>query len=258
MAFFDVDSTPSSDPHEPDSRIAADGALNLQKGKPMQQLARGVHKFQQEIFGQQTAFFESLTNGQSPHTLFITCSDSRINPNLITQTRPGEIFILRNAGNIIPPHGSGGGGEAATIEYALRALGVRDIVVCGHSHCGAMKGLLDLRSLEELPATKQWLSHAEATRQIISDNYKGKAGEELLNVTIQENVLVQLENLRTLPAVAAGIASGKVQLYGWVYKIGTGEVFAYSPAEGQFLPLREVQHAPTTARNFLDAALPSP
>lgn len=224
----------------------------------MHQLAKGVHKFQQEIFGREAEFFENLTRGQKPHTLFITCSDSRINPNLLTQTRPGEIFIIRNAGNIIPPHGAGGG-EAATIEYALSVLGVRDIVVCGHSDCGAMKGLLDPESLQELPSVRQWLNHAEATRRIVRDNYKDRTGVDLVNVAIQENVLVQLENLRTLPVVAAGIASGKVQLYGWVYKIGTGEVFAFSPGEGQFHPLKELSpEVISTARNLANVALPSP
>lgn len=222
----------------------------------MHKLVNGVHKFQKEIFGKDEKFFENLTHGQSPHTLFITCSDSRINPNLLTQTGPGELFIVRNAGNIVPPHGTGSIGEAATIEFALTGLGVRDIVVCGHSHCGAMKGLLNPASLEELPTVRQWLNHAEATRRIVRDNYKDHSAEDLVNIAIQENVLVQLENLRTLPSVAAGIASGKVQLYGWVYKIGTGEVFAYSPEAGQFLPLREVGPVETRARS-LDVAAPT-
>lgn len=223
----------------------------------MQKLVRGVHKFQQEIFGRDADFFANLTHGQKPHTLFITCSDSRISPNLLTQTQPGEIFILRNAGNIIPPHSAASSGEAATIEYAIRVLGVQDIVVCGHSHCGAMKGLLDPQSVQDLPSVKQWLTHAEATRRIVMDNYTGRSGEDLLNVTIQENVLVQLENLRTLPSVAAGVARGKIHLYGWVYKIGTGEVFSYSPQEGQFHPLTEVQQnlAPP-ARQFAEALAP--
>lgn len=117
----------------------------------MQKLIQGLHHFQTNVFSSQRELFERLARGQSPDALFITCSDSRINPNLITHTEPGELFILRNAGNIIPPYGAANGGEGATVEYAVAALGVRDIIVCGHSHCGAMNGLLNLDSLGELP-----------------------------------------------------------------------------------------------------------
>jgi len=203
----------------------------------MQKLIQGLHDFQANIFSSQRELFERLAHGQSPDALFITCSDSRINPNLITQTEPGELFILRNAGNIIPPHGAANGGEGATIEYAVAALGVRDIIVCGHSHCGAMNGLLNLDSLGELPAVRQWLSHAEATRRIAKENYQHLHDTALLTATIEENVLVQLENLRTHPAVAAALAGGKLKLHGWVYKIETGQVFAYDPEQEQFLPL---------------------
>jgi carbonic anhydrase len=216
----------------------------------MQRLVRGVHKFQQEVVGKETEFFAELAKGQSPQALFITCSDSRISPNLLTQTAPGEIFILRNAGNIIPPHSATIGGEAATIEYAVGVLGVTDIVVCGHSHCGAMTGLLQPETLKDLPAIRTWLGHAEATRRIVAENYANLPEEDRLNVAIQENVLVQLENLRTLPVVAARLASGRLHLHGWVYKIETGEVFAYDPEEAQFLALAQDQPKPSQRRSF--------
>jgi carbonic anhydrase len=216
----------------------------------MKRLLRGVHKFQKEIVGKQAEFYAELAKGQRPHTLFITCSDSRINPNLLTQTGPGEIFILRNAGNIIPPHGAMMGGEAATIEYAVGILGVTDIVVCGHSHCGAMTGLLEPGAMADLPAMRTWLGHAEATRRIVTENYADLTGEERTSVAIQENVLVQLENLRTIPVVAARLASGRLHLHGWVYKIETGEVYAYDPAEAQFLALARYQPKPSTPRSF--------
>jgi len=204
----------------------------------MQKLIQGLHEFQANIFSSQRELFERLTqHGQSPETLFITCSDSRINPNLITQTQPGDLFILRNAGNIIPPYGAANGGEGATIEYAVAALGVKDIIVCGHSHCGAMAGLLEPDGLTELPQVRSWLSHAEATRRIVKENYTHLANGALLTATVEENVLVQLENLRTHPVVAAGISGGRVSLHGWVYKIETGEVFSYDPQDGQFEPL---------------------
>lgn len=116
----------------------------------MQKLIEGIHQFQRESFLPLQGLFEQLARGQQPETLFITCSDSRIDPNLLTQSKPGDLFILRNAGNIIPPHGAGNGGEAATIEFAAGALAVRDIIVCGHSHCGAMKGLLQPEQVASL------------------------------------------------------------------------------------------------------------
>jgi carbonic anhydrase len=205
----------------------------------MQKLINGLHHFQTALFGSQRELFERLAAGQSPETLFITCSDSRINPNLLTQTDPGELFILRNAGNLVPPYGAGLGGEAATIEFAVAGLGVKDIVVCGHSHCGAMKGLLEPPPARDFPALNQWLSHAESTRRIVRDKYGDRESPALLNVTIQENLLAQMENLRTHPVVASGLALGRLKLHGWVYKIETGEVFAYDPATGQFLTAAE-------------------
>lgn len=203
----------------------------------MEKLVRGLHEFQQNCFDSHRLLFERLAQGQSPETLFITCSDSRINPNLLTQTGPGDLFIIRNAGNIIPAHGAGVSGEGATIEYAVAALGVKHIVVCGHSHCGAMKGILHPESLSDLPQVRAWLGHAEATRRIINENYKDREGDALLTATIEENVLVQLENLRTHPTVAARIARGELKLHAWVYKIESGEVFSYDPEQGQFLKL---------------------
>lgn len=206
----------------------------------MEKLVRGLHAFQNGYFRSQRELFERLAEGQNPETLFITCSDSRINPNLITQTQPGDLFILRNAGNIIPPYGAANGGEGATIEYAVTALGVKDIIVCGHSHCGAMKGLLQPDDLGAMPAVKDWLKHAEATRRIVSENYAELTGERLLKATVEENVLVQLENLRTHPAVAARLSRGDLFLHGWVFKIETGEVFAFEHESGQFQPIQEV------------------
>jgi carbonic anhydrase len=206
----------------------------------MHKLAQGVHKFQSEVFGRHKDLFARLADSQAPHTLFVTCSDSRINPNLLTQTAPGEIFIIRNAGNIIPSWGAPIGGEAATIEYAITALGVEHIVVCGHTGCGAMKAVLDPESTKSMPAVRQWLAHAETTRRIIEENYSGQPADELHSIATQENVLAQLENLRTHPSVAARLAKGALALHGWVYKIVTGEVFAYHNDEGQFRPLAEV------------------
>jgi carbonic anhydrase len=208
----------------------------------MQKLIRGIHQFRNQDFRPLQGLFEQLAKGQTPETLFITCSDSRIDPNLLTQSRPGDLFILRNAGNIVPPHGAANGGEAATIEFAVAALGVKDIVLCGHSHCGAMKGLLNPESVAPLPSVAAWLSHAETTRRIVQDNYGHLDGDRLVTATVEENVLVQLENLRTLPAVASRLVRGDLHLHGWVYKIETGEVFAYDHTCGQFVPLAQYQY----------------
>ena len=221
----------------------------------MQKLVQGIHQFRENVFRPRREWFERLAAGQRPLALFVTCSDSRINPNLITQTDPGELFIARNAGNIVPPHHPAPGGEEATIEFAVAGLGIKDLIVCGHTHCGAMKGLLDPEGLSDMPAVRHWLAHADATRRIIRDKYGHLAGTPLLTAAAQENVLVQLEHLRTHPAVAAGLARGELKLHGWMYKIETGEVFAFDPASGQFAPvadldLSDMRTAPPSAASI--------
>jgi len=214
----------------------------------MQRLIDGIHRFQRDVFRSRQAFFEGLAHGQNPEVLFITCSDSRINPNLITQTDPGELFIMRNAGNIIPPYGASHGGEAATIEYAVDVIGVRDIIVCGHSHCGAMSAVLAPETCRNLPSVTAWLAHAEATRRIIYDSYQHLDGDALLSATVQENVLVQLENLETHPCVASRLRKHRLTLHAWVYKIDTGQVFTYVPEQGQFVSSEEALPGTDLAR----------
>lgn len=211
----------------------------------MQKLIAGLHQFQRDVFSPQRELFERLAKGQAPDALFITCSDSRIIPNLITQTEPGELFILRNAGNIVPPYGASSGGEAAAIEFAVASLGVKDIILCGHSHCGAMKGLLVRESLiEDLPCVASWLLHAEATRRIIQASYQHLEGQPLLTATVEENVLVQLDNLRTHPSVRSRLMRGELKLHGWVYKIETGQVFAFDPDRNEFSLIEEAPRGP--------------
>ncbi len=211
----------------------------------MQKLVDGIHEFQEKFFTSHKELFERLAQGQQPLALFITCSDSRIDPSLLTQTQPGELFILRNAGNIVPPYGAVQGGEAATIEYAVCVLGVKDIIVCGHSHCGAMNGLLHPEQIEELPAVRDWLSHAEATARIMKENY-GHISEDAprLTATVEENVLVQLENLRTHPSVAAALGRDELKLQGWVYKFETGQVFGFDADQRQYLPVEQAVARP--------------
>jgi len=203
----------------------------------MRNLVEGIHRFRNQVFNQHKVLFEQLSEGQAPSTLFITCSDSRIVPNLFTQTGPGELFTLRNAGNIVPPYGASNGGESPTIEYAVSVLGVQHIIVCGHSGCGAITALLHPETVGDLPAIRAWLTQAEATRRIVNENYSELTGEARLNVAVQENVLVQIENLETHPSVRARLGRGELTLHAWVYKIETGQVFALSAEERRFLPL---------------------
>lgn len=215
----------------------------------MEKLIRGIHDFQTTHFNEQQEFYSQLSKGQSPETLMITCSDSRIMPGTVTKATPGELFVLRNAGNIVPPYGASSGGEGATIEYAVAALNVSHIIVMGHSHCGAMKGLLNPSDVANLPLVANWLKHAEATRQVVAENYQDCTGIDLLNAAIKENVLVQLDNLRTYPAVAARMAKGVLQLHAWIYEIETGRVLAFDPEELHFAPVTTDYKTKTTPRH---------
>lgn len=210
----------------------------------MQKLVQGIHRFQSEHFVANRELWSRLSRGQSPETLFITCSDSRISPSLLTGTSPGELFIIRNAGNIVPPAGVGGG-EAASIEFAVAGLEVKDIVICGHSLCGAMKALLDPSKVEKLPALRAFLDHASGTKKIVNDRYAHLDVEARERVAVQENVLVQLEQLRTHPVVAERLERGKLRLHAWVFKIETGEIFAYQPSDNEFAPITEAHFPPS-------------
>ena len=204
----------------------------------MQKLLSGIHQFQSKVFATKRKLFQSLASGQQPLALFITCSDSRVDPSLITQTDPGELFIIRNAGNIVPPFDSGVGGEAAAIEYAISVLKVSDIIVCGHSQCGAMGGLLQPEMVKDLPAVSEWLKYAGDTKRIIEKSY-GHITEmpARLTATVEENVLVQIEHLHTYPCVEQALREEKLDVHAWVYKFETGQVFGYDAATEQFLPL---------------------
>ncbi len=203
----------------------------------MKDLLQGLQEFQSSYFVENRELFEELGQGQSPKVLFITCSDSRIVPSLITQSDPGELFVIRNAGNIVPPFGAANGGEGAAIEYAIHALNISQIIVCGHNHCGAMKGLLKLNQLQEdMPLVYDWLKHTDATRRLLKDAYSHLEGEALLDAAIAENVITQMENLKTQPFVRSRLQQGKLAMYGWIYGIETGEVLSYNEATRTFDP----------------------
>jgi len=203
----------------------------------MQHVIEGVRRFQTEILPGEKQLFEELSHGQHPEVLFITCSDSRIETSHLTQVMPGELFILRNAGNIVPPHGTEAGGEEASIEFAVNAVNVKDIIICGHSHCGAMKGLLHPESLTKLPAVKCFLTHARETLDNVANLPADLSEDERLERTVEANVRVQLKHLKSLPAVAQAISEGKVNVHGWVYEIESGEVRYFDTDANSWRPI---------------------
>jgi len=221
----------------------------------MQRLVQGVHFFQDVGFEPHSQLFERLSHSQTPEACLITCCDSRIVPHLITHSDPGQLFIVRNVGNIVPCFGTANNGELAAVEYAVAALQVKDIIICGHTNCGAMQALNDLPNCQEkFPSVASWLQHAEATLSIVREYYPDLKGDELTNVMAQENVLVQLEHLRTLPAIASQLARGQIRLHGWMYKIQTGEIFQYDAKAEQFV---KFSHLPEPHLQRLLAVTPN-
>jgi carbonic anhydrase len=224
----------------------------------MDKILAGVARFRREEYPKNRELFEHLARKQQkPIALFITCADSRVHPNLMTMTDPGDLFLIRNAGNIIPPHGSPIGGEAATIEYSIEVLGIRNIIVCGHSQCGAMKAMLEDPHLNDLPAAKFWFQHAEATKRIVRAKHADLSPTERLMAATEENVLVQLNNLSTHPSVAAHLSSGELRVFGWYYDIGSGEIRQFDQSQGRFVELNGEAHAasPLPIRNGNGAAV---
>lgn len=205
--------------------------------------APGVLKFQRDVFPARKDFFEKLSQGQSPEALFITCSDSRIETGMMTQTDPGELFICRNAGNIVPPHTNQTGGMTASIEFASAVLEVPHIIVCGHTECGAMKSAMQLHddsnSLDTLPHVREWLGYSRAAVDIVDALGNGKSAKDRMRMLLEQNVVLQLQHLRTHPTVALRLAQGELELHGWVYDIATGMVDVYDEAQNRFVPIDE-------------------
>ena len=216
----------------------------------MNELLGRVVDFPTAVHAREAALYGRLArDGQSPTALLIGCADSRVVPEQLLQAAPGDLFVCRNAGNIVPPHAQGeGGGVVATVEYAVEVLGVRDIVVCGHSDCGAMKGLLDPAALARVPAVAAWLRHSEAAGRVVAGSYPELDGQAAVRAAAMENVVVQLAHLRTHPAVAAGIARGLLSLHGWFVDLSAGRVLALDGESGRFLPVRDGAALPTALR----------
>lgn len=204
----------------------------------MQKLEAGIHHFQANYFASNKKLFQKLAEGQRPETLFITCSDSRVVPNLITNTAPGELFIVRNVGNIVPSAERGPmGGVAAAIEYAVEVLEVGNVIVCGHTNCGAIDAILHPERVEHLPNVARWLRESSQIPALIADRYEGLDPEARMIAAVEENVLVQLENLRSFELIARRLDAGTLAMSGWVFDIASGGVFDYDPVSEQFLQL---------------------
>lgn len=219
----------------------------------MQQLLDGVHRFQQREFGKYREIFRRLSReGQKPHTLFITCADSRVVAELITQSKPGDLFVIKNVGNIVPPPEPEGGcsSTGAGIEFAVEALGVSDIVVCGHSQCGAISALMHPEAQQkELKHLRNWISLAQPVKELIESNYVYLRGEqERLRAAEEENVLFSIERLQSYPCVAERLKEGALRLHAWFFKIDSAELFAYDPDARQFMEIEKSANAGISKR----------
>lgn len=211
----------------------------------MNDLIGRVFHFEKTVFPDSAELYGKLaTHGQSPKALMISCADSRIVPEQIMQAAPGDLFVCRNAGNIVPTFATQNGGVSSTVEYAVMALGVRDIIVCGHSDCGAMKALANPVGLEAMPNVAAWLRHGAAAEKVVDSCYPDLDSGERVRAISLENVVAQLNNLRTHPSVAAAIARGEMSLHGWFVDIHAGQILGLDGETGRFVPLREDQPLP--------------
>jgi carbonic anhydrase len=192
----------------------------------LEQLKDGIRRFQTEVYPKNEEVYQrAAQQPQRPHTLIITCADSRIDPEAITQSGPGDVFVTRNIGNMVPSYGEMLGGVSAVIEYAVSGLGVKHIVVCGHSDCGAMKALLKPESTAKMPTVTSWLTNGKAALMV---SEALRRADELPSETLcrltEQNVLMQLAHLKTHPSVAGALAQGRLSISGWIYYIATGNV----------------------------------
>jgi carbonic anhydrase len=209
----------------------------------MQKLIAGIHRFRNQYWSANRELFERLASlGQSPEALFITCCDSRVDPAVITHGQPGDLFVVKNMGNFVPPYTENpldGTGVAAAVEYAVEHLRVRDIIVCGHSDCGAMNALYKDRShYSATPHIGEWLKNGDRTMRVVTACYPELSREERLEITSEENVLVQIENLKTYPVVRKAAKAGELHVHAWFFEIRTGGVYSYSPEKEQYEPIR--------------------
>lgn len=228
---------------------------HMSSGNALETLLDGVRRFRRDIYSKnRDRYRQAASQPQRPHTLFITCADSRIDPELLTQSGPGDIFVTRNIGNLVPAYGQMLGGVSSVIEYAVQALEISQIVICGHSDCGAMKGLLHREKLVSMPTVNAWLQNAEAALSVVEARDGGADESAKLNRLIEENVLLQLNHLRTHPSVAGKVAQKKLSTYGWVYDIGDGHVTMYDEVTAHFRIVDDQPETSSAARSTHPAA----
>jgi carbonic anhydrase len=208
------------------------------------ELKAGIRRFRTEVYPEHEEIYrKAASEPQKPHALFVTCADSRIDPELITQSGPGDIFVTRNIGNLVPAYGEMLGGVSAVIEYAVTALKVQHVVVCGHSDCGAMKGLLNPEAVEKMPTVQRWLRNADAALSVANSLAEpDEKPSKLMRRLTEENVLLQLQHLRTHPSVAGAMAREELTISGWVYDIGRGEVRISADGGRVFEPVTIASH----------------
>lgn len=204
----------------------------------MKDIIEGFLKFHSEAYPKRVDLFKNLATQQSPRTLFISCSDSRLVPELVTQHEPGGLFVIRNAGNIVPSYGPEPGGVSASVEYAVSALQVTDVVICGHSDCGAMTAIANCTCMENMPAVGSWLKYADSAR-VVNESITHLNDSEHVASMVRENVIAQIENIKTHPSVRLAIREGRLALHGWVYDIETGRMDALDGTTNTFVPLAE-------------------
>jgi carbonic anhydrase len=202
----------------------------------MQDIIDGFLKFQRNAFPERASLFKDLANQQSPRALFISCSDSRLVPELVTQREPGDLFVIRNAGNIVPSYGPEPGGVSASVEYAVAALQVSDIVICGHSDCGAMTAIATCKCLDHMPAVAGWLRYADSGR-VVNEARQHSSPQAKVASMVRENVIAQLANIQTHPSVRLALKEQRVALHGWVYDIESGCIEAFDGHTGKFVAL---------------------
>ena len=204
----------------------------------MKDIIEGFLKFHSEAYPERADLFKGLATQQNPRTLFISCSDSRLVPELVTQHEPGGLFVIRNAGNIVPSYGPEPGGVSASVEYAVTALQVTDVVICGHSDCGAMTAIANCTCMDHMPAVGSWLKYADSAR-VVNESIEHLTDGDRIESMVRENVIAQIENIKTHPSVRLAIREGRLSLHGWVYDIETGSIDALDGATNDFVSLAE-------------------
>lgn len=197
-------------------------------------LKAGVTRFQEQVFPKRKRLFEKLAKAQSPKALFLTCADSRVVPSLITHTGPGELFVERNPGNLVPVYSQEAVGVSASIEYAVAALRVEHIIICGHSDCGVVKSILHPEKVAQLPAVARWMKYGTAARDAMYAEHPHLPEEQQIPILTQYNVLNQIDNLYTHPSVQQALRENRLKIHGWVYHIENGQVWEYNEERARF------------------------